>query len=329
MKIGITCYPGVGGSGILATRLGIEFAKRNHEVHFITYERPFGLHGADQENVQIHLVTVLDYPLFKYPPYTVALSSEMVKVARQYNLDVLNVHYAIPHATAAYLAREVVGLPYVVTLHGSDVTILGSDPSYHIINNFSVERADSVTAVSEFMRRESYERLGIKREVTVIPNFVDTNIFSPVERDIVQKDCEECGSIIHVSNFRPVKRVQDLVYAMSIIVKEEPEAKLLLVGDGPERYNVERLIERLNLQNSIKLTGFRSDVANLFRCADIGVLCSETESAPLTLLEGMSTGLPMVATSVGGVPEIVNNGKNGLLSQPKNPEELAIKILQL
>ncbi|MCX6649249.1 MAG: N-acetyl-alpha-D-glucosaminyl L-malate synthase BshA [Candidatus Bathyarchaeota archaeon] len=329
MRIGITCYPGVGGSGILATRLGVEFAKRDHEVHFITYERPFAVQGIDQENVHIHLVNVLEYPLFKYPPYTVALGSEMARVSQQEKLDVLNVHYSIPHATAAFLAREITGVPYVVTLHGSDVTILGSDPSYHIVNNHSVEKADAVTAVSEFMQREAYERLGIEREVKVIPNFVDTQVFAPAQCEAVEADCNECGGIIHVSNFRPVKRVADLVYAMAIVTKEEPKAKLTLVGDGPDRHGVEKLIDRLDLHRNVTLTGFRSDIPNLMRCADIGVLCSETESAPLTLLEGMSTGLPMVSTKVGGVLEIIDDGKNGLLVPPKNPEELAQAILRL
>jgi N-acetyl-alpha-D-glucosaminyl L-malate synthase BshA len=253
----------------------------------------------------------------------------MARVSQLEKLDVLNVHYSIPHATAAYLAREITGVPYVVTLHGSDVTILGSDPSYHIVNNHSVEKADAVTAVSEFMQREAYERLGIEREVNVIPNFVDAQVFSPVPCDAVEADCDECGGIIHVSNFRPVKRVADLVYAMAIVTKEEPNAKLTLVGDGPDRHGVEKLIDSLGLQKNVNLTGFRSDIPNLMRCADIGVLCSETESAPLTLLEGMSTGLPMVSTKVGGVLEIINDGKNGLLVPPKHPEELAQAILRL
>jgi N-acetyl-alpha-D-glucosaminyl L-malate synthase BshA len=327
LRIGITCYPGVGGSGILATRLGVEFAKRRHDVHFITYERPFAVQGIDQENVHIHLVNVLEYPLFKYPPYTVALASEMARVAKDEQLDVLNVHYAIPHATAAYLAREITGVPYVVTLHGSDVTILGSDPSYHIVNTHSVEKADAVTAVSSFMQREAYERLGIEREVKVIPNFVDAEAFSP--KKYGADDCEECGGIIHVSNFRPVKRVSDLVNAMAIVTKEEPKAKLTLVGDGPDRHGVEKLIDSLDLNGNVTMTGFRSDIPNLMRCSDIGVLCSETESAPLTLLEGMSTGLPMVATKVGGVQEIIEDGKNGLIVLPKHPEELAQAILRL
>ena len=253
----------------------------------------------------------------------------MARVSKQEKLDVLNVHYAIPHATAAYLAREITGVPYVVTLHGSDVTILGSDPSYQIVNNHSVEKADAVTAVSKFMQREAYERLGIEREVKVIPNFVDTQVFAPAPSEATEADCGECGGIIHVSNFRPVKRVSDLVYAMAIVTKAEPKARLTLVGDGPDRHGVEKLIDGLGLHRSVTLTGFRSDIPNLMRCSDIGVLCSETESAPLTLLEGMSTGLPMIATSVGGVLEIVEEGKNGLLVPPKHPEELAQAILRL
>jgi N-acetyl-alpha-D-glucosaminyl L-malate synthase BshA len=329
VRIGVTCYPTVGGSGILATRLGVEFAKRGHDVHFITYERPVAIQNIDPVNVYVHLVDVLEYPLFKYPPYTIALASEMFRVSEQQNLDVLHVHYAIPHSTAAHLAREMTGVPYVVTLHGSDVTILGSDSSYLPVNTHTIEGANAVTAVSGFMRNEAYTKLGIMKEIKVIPNFVDANTFFPHpcdERDI--KKSEEVV-ITHISNFRPVKRVHDLVYAMKLVSKEAPETRLMLVGDGPDRISVERLVKRLELENHVMLTGFRSDVANLLRCADIVVLCSETESAPLTLLEGMSSGLPVIATAVGGIPEIVDDGLNGFLVEPKNPEAIAEKILEL
>lgn len=329
MKIGLTCYPGVGGSGILATRLGIELAKKNNDVHFITYERPFAVQGIDHENIHIHLVSVLDYPLFKYPPYTISLGSEMVRISQKENLDVINVHYSIPHATAAWINKQMTKVPYVVTLHGSDVTILGSDPSYLPVNNYSVEQADAVTAVSDFMRREAYERLGVEKEVKVIPNFVDSEIFKPADCKTDIKGLENNVVIIHVSNFRSVKRVPDLIYAMKIVTKENKKAKLILVGDGPERHNVERLIDHLNLNGSVRITGFRSDVANLMRCSDIGVLSSETESAPLTLLEGMSSGLPMIATNVGGIPEIIKNEINGLIVPPKNPEAIAKQLITL
>jgi N-acetyl-alpha-D-glucosaminyl L-malate synthase BshA len=328
MKIGISCYPTVGGSGILATRLGVELAKRGHFVHFITYERPVAIQGVDYENVITHLVSVIEYPLFKYPPYTIALGSEMVRVVQEESLDLLHVHYAIPHSTAALLAREATGVPYIVTLHGSDVTILGSDPAYHSINTLSVEKADAVTAVSSFMAREAYERLGLNSDIQVIPNFVDTNVFSPAPCDDLETNFGEF-IVTHVSNFRPVKRIQDLIYAMKIISKEAPDVRLVLVGDGPERHNVERLISQLDLKEKVILTGFRSDVPNLLRCSDAVVICSETESAPLTLLEGLSCGLPVVATNVGGIPEILKDGVNGFLVEPKHPEEIADRLLLL
>jgi len=329
LKIGVTCYPTVGGSGILATRLGVQLAKRGHETHFITYERPVAIQHVDHENVFVHLVSVLEYPLFKYPPYTIALASEMFRVSEQQGLDLLHVHYAIPHSTAAFLARGMSGAPYVVTLHGSDVTILGSDSSYLPVNTYSIEEADAVTAVSAFMAKEAYERLGIKQEIRVIPNFVDADLFRPAPCEVVERNNHRDVVVAHISNFRPVKRVHDLVYAMAMVKKEAPGARLMLVGDGPDRHSVERLVSRLDLEEEVLLTGFRSDVANLLRCSDMVVLCSETESAPLTLLEGLSSGLPVVATSVGGIPEIVEDGVNGFLVQPKCPEEIAEKILQL
>ncbi len=329
MKIGITCYPTVGGSGILATRLGVKLAQRGHEVHFITYERPVAIQGVDHENVSVHLVAVVEYPLFKYPPYTIALGSSMFEVSQQQGLDLLHVHYAIPHATAALLAREITGTPYIVTLHGSDVTILGSDSSYIAVNTHSVEQADAITAVSNFLAEEALERLGIMQDIAVIPNFVDADAFSPPPYEVIERNANRDIVVTHISNFRPVKRVQDVVYAMSIVVKQVPGARLMLVGDGPERHRIEGLIDRLGLKRHVLLTGYRSDVPNLLRCCDVVVLCSETESAPLTLLEGMSSGLPVIATSVGGIPEIVEDGVNGLLVPPKHPEAIAEKILAL
>jgi N-acetyl-alpha-D-glucosaminyl L-malate synthase BshA len=329
VKIGVTCYPTVGGSGILATRLGVEFAKRGHEVHFVTYERPVAIQGGDPKNVHVHLVSVLEYPLFKYPPYTIALASEMYRVSEQHDLDVFHVHYSIPHSTAAHLAREMTGVPYVVTLHGSDVTILGSDSSYLPVNSHTIDEANAITTVSQFMVDEAYSRLGINKEIRVIPNFVDTDIFAPNSCKENYLGNGEDVVISHISNFRPVKRVHDLVYAMKMVSRKDPGTKLMLIGDGPERISVERLVKRLDLEEYVTLTGFRSDVANLLSCSDVVVLCSETESAPLTLLEGMSSGLPVVATRVGGIPEIIKDGVNGLLVQSKNPEAIAEKILEL
>lgn len=329
MKIGITCYPTVGGSGILATRLGVELSQRGHEVHLITYERPVAIHGSDHAGVHVHLVSVVEYPLFKYPPYTVSLGSEMARVAEQHGLDLLHVHYAIPHATAAMLAKMLTGVPYVVTLHGSDVTILGGDPSYLPVNTFSIERADALTAVSRYLADEAHERLGIVQGISVIPNFVDPEVFSPAPPEAARDRGNRQIVVAHVSNFRPVKRVPDLVEAMGIVVREAADAKLILVGDGPERGRVERLIEKLGLQRNVLLTGYRRDVPGLLRCSDALVLCSEIESAPLTLLEGMSSGLPVVAAEVGGIPEIVSDGRNGFLVPPRSPREIAERILKL
>jgi N-acetyl-alpha-D-glucosaminyl L-malate synthase BshA len=329
MKIGITCYPTVGGSGIFATRLGVELAKRGHEAHFITYERPVAIQDQDYENVYVHLVSVVEYPLFKYPPYTVALGSEMFRITEQQDLDLLHVHYALPHSTAAFLAREITGKPYVATLHGSDVTILGSDASYMPVNTLSLEKADAVTAVSNFIAKEAHESLGISREISVIPNFVDSDRFKPAPCTDPEAKNSNDVTVTHISNFRPVKRIQDLIYAMNIVTKKAPDARLVLVGNGPERHRIERLVDELNLGSNVEFTGYRSDVPNLLGCSDVVVLCSETESTPLTLLEGMSCGLPVVATEVGGIPEIVDDGVNGFLVPLKHPEAIAERILEL
>jgi len=329
LRIGITCYPTFGGSGILATRLGVEIARRGHETHFITYQRPVAIHGIDYDNVYIHHVSVVEYPLFKYPPYTIALGSEMSRVTDRHGLDLLHVHYSIPHATAAYMSRQITGKPYVVTLHGSDVTILGSDPAYEPVNTYSVEAADAVTAVSRFMVEEARNSLGIEHEITVIPNFVDTELYKP-DACIDPERAESRDIVVgHVSNFRPVKRIEDLIYAMCIVTKKAPDARLILVGDGPERHGIERLIDKLGLRHSVLLDGYRSDVPERLKCLDTLVLCSETESAPLTVLEAMSSGLPVVATNVGGIPEIVEHGHNGFLVPLKHPEDIAERLLEL
>ena len=329
MKIGITCYPTVGGSGILATRLGVELAKIGHEAHFITYERPYAIQGYDIPNVKVHLVSVVEYPLFKYPPYTIALASEMARVTKRENLDLLHVHYALPHATAAQLAREITSKPYVTTLHGSDVTILGSDPSYEPTNTMSIEHSDAITTVSKYMAREAKDNLGIEKEIKVIPNFVDHELYQPAPCQMIDNPHQRAITLVHVSNFRPVKRIEDLIYSMCIITKKEPDAQLILVGDGPERHRIERLIDKLDLRRNILVTGYRSDVAAMMNCADALVLCSETENAPLTILEGMSCGLPIIATNVGGIPEQVQDGKNGFIVPVKHPEEIAETALKL
>ena len=329
MKIGVTCYPTVGGSGILGTRLGVEFAKRGHKTHFITLERPFALEDIDYDFVKVHRVSVVEYPLFKYPPYTVALATEMADVTDREELDLLHVHYSLPHATAAQLAREVTGKPYVTTLHGSDVTILGNDPAYERVNTMSVVASDAITAVSQFMADEAHNGLGIEKEIHVIPNFVDHTKYQPAPCELIEAREEEAITLIHVSNFRPVKRVEDIVYSMCVLTKKVPNARLILVGDGPDRRRVEKLVDKLGLKKNIRMMGFRSDVPEILRCADALVMASETESAPLTILEAMSSGLPIVATEVGGIPEQVEEGVNGFLVPVKRPDAIAEAVLKL
>ena len=303
----------MGGSGILGTRLGVEFAKRGHRTHFITLETPFALQGIDYDFVKVHRVSVVEYPLFKYPPYTVALATEMSDVTDSAELDLLHVHYSLPHATAAQLAREV----------------MGNDPAYERVNTMSVEASDAITAVSKFMADEAHNNLGIEKKIHVIPNFVDNEKYQPAPCELIEARTEEAITLIHVSNFRPVKRVEDIVYSMCVITKKVPNAKLIIVGDGPDRRRVERLIDKLGLKKNIRMMGFRSDVPDILRCADALIMASETESAPLTILEGMSSGLPIIATDVGGIPEQVEDGVNGFLVPVKRPDEIAEAVLKL
>jgi N-acetyl-alpha-D-glucosaminyl L-malate synthase BshA len=227
------------------------------------------------------------------------------------------------------LARGISDTPYVVTLHGSDVTILGSDPAYKTANAYAVGEADAITAVSRFMAVEAEERLGIRKPINVIPNFVDESRFSPAPERVLSVREDRGLVVIHVSNFRPVKRIQDLIHAMDIVNKEVSGARLMLVGDGPERHRIERLVSDLGLDEVVLMTGFRSDIPDLLRCSDVAVLCSETESAPLTLLEALSSGLPVIATRVGGIPEIIEDGVNGFLVPAKDPKSIAERLLAL
>lgn len=311
MRIGITCYPGVGGSGLLATRLGVELAKRDHEVHFITYEVPFELQVGRYENVKVDLVDVLEYPLFLYPPYTVALASRMAQVVQKHQLNLLHAHYAIPHAVSAYMAQQMTGVPYIVTLHGSDVHTLGADPAYQPATRFAVEAASAVTCVTKHICQTAEQTLGVRCSIEPITNFTDTEIFQP-------NTCEEPLTdgnkhLLHVSNFRPVKRVSDLVTAFAQIAEELPDVTLLLLGDGPTRPDIDRLIRKFDLTDRVRCPGFKRDVYSYLRCANAFALTSELEGAPLSLLEAMSSGLPVVATDVGGISEIIEDNLNGLL----------------
>lgn len=328
MKLGIVCYPTVGGSGILATRLGIALARRGHEVHFITYETPFLLQDRDYKNVYVHLVDVVEYPLFNYVPYTVALGSRMTEVVKEAGLDLLHIHYAIPQSTSAFLAKEATGVPYIVTLHGSDVSILGIDAAYLNVTRLSLRAADKVTATSNFLIDIAKKQMKLQREIVKIPNFVDSNLFRPLKKSQSAESEEHQTVITHISNFRPIKRVHDLVRAMKIVAKTE-DCKLVLVGDGPERPAVTTLIEKLKLRGKTTLTGFRRDIPRILNNSHMLVIPSEMESAPLTLLEGMSCGVPVIATKVGGIPEMVEDGVNGFLVAPRKPKQIAEKILAL
>jgi N-acetyl-alpha-D-glucosaminyl L-malate synthase BshA len=346
VRIGVNLYPSVGGSGHVATRLGQELANKGHIIHFITYQRPFSLMWEQTSGVHVDLVDRFDYPLFKAvgPPYTMALTSKIIKIARDSKLDLIHSHYAIPHAMSAYMAREIVGIPYVVTLHGSDVHTLGQDPAYKPVVKHTVENADAVTAVSEFLKKKAHEGLGIEREIHVIPNFIDISKFSHIdgvrlyvesgcvglrkEEEVVELNPEE-KILLHASNFRKVKRVVELVEIMRIVVDHFPEARLIIAGDGPTRIEVERKIEALDLCNNIHLLGVKSNMQEIMCSADLFLLNSTLEGMPLVLLEAMSCSLPLITTPAGGIPELVRPGKDGMVTKGFEQEEFAQAIIEL
>ncbi|UCE10214.1 MAG: N-acetyl-alpha-D-glucosaminyl L-malate synthase BshA [Candidatus Thorarchaeota archaeon] len=346
MRIGVNLYPGVGGSGYLATRLGQSLAKRGHQIHFISYERPFSLMWEQTSGVYVDLVDRFDYPLFKTigPPYTMALTSKIIKVAHDAKLDVVHSHYAIPHAMSAYMAREICGIPYAVTLHGSDVHTLGLDPAYRPVVKHAVENADAVTCVSEFLKKKAKEELGIERDIEVIPNFIDIERFSHLNgiRLTVESGCvslrktEDLQEIkpdemilLHASNFRRVKRVVGLVEIMRIVVDHLPNTRLIIAGDGPTRIEVERKIEELDLCNNVHLLGIKSNMQEIMCSADVFLLNSTLEGMPLTLLEAMSCSLPVVTTPAGGIPELVRPGIDGIVTKGFEQDEFAEAIIDL
>jgi len=342
----VNLYPSVGGSGYLATRLGQHLADKGHILHFITYQRPFSMMWEQTKGVHVDLVDRFDYPLFKAvgPPYTMALTSKIIKVAKASELDLIHAHYAIPHAMAAYMAREIIKIPYVVTLHGSDVHTLGLDPAYKPVVQYTVEKADAVTAVSEFLKDTAHEELGIEREIHVIPNFIDINTFSRVQgiRLVVESGCislrgeeeafEICPDdkiILHASNFRSVKRVVELIDIMRDVVDVMPNARLIIAGDGPTRIEVERRIEELKLCNSIHLLGVRSNMQEIMCSADVFALNSTLEGMPLVLLEAMACKLPVITTPAGGIPELVRPGIDGVVTKGYEKEEFVEELLKL
>jgi N-acetyl-alpha-D-glucosaminyl L-malate synthase BshA len=315
MKIGITCYPTYGGSGVVATELGKELASRGHDVHFISYALPIRL--TMNERIYFHEVEVLTYPLFEYPPYDLVLATKMAEVMTRYDLDLLHVHYAIPHSISAYLAKMMLNdrvVPFVTTLHGTDITLVGNDRSYLPITRFGIEQSDAVTAVSEYLKRRTVEEFQVQREVTVIPNFVDCNLYGrSQDKALRQKyaDPDE-GILIHISNFRPLKRVEDVIETFSLVRKKK-KARLLMVGDGPDRPKAEWLAKTHGISADVEFLGKQSDMSQVLSVADILLLPSESESFGLVALEAMACEVAVIATRVGGIPEVVRDGTDGFL----------------
>ena len=330
MKIGITCYPTYGGSGVVATELGIELAARGHEIHFITYSQPFRLTGREA-NIRYHEVPVTNYPLFEYPPYDLALATRMAEVAEIYSLDLLHVHYAIPHSVSALLARQMLAargirLPFITTLHGTDITLVGLDRSYLPITKFGIEESDGVTAISGYLRERTREAFAITREIEVVRNFVNCDLYvrkpELVSEQRPRFAAEGERLLVHLSNFRPVKRVLDVVEVFARVAEQIP-SRLLLIGDGPDRSAAEFLARRRGVFDRCHFVGKQDNVHELLALADLMLMPSEMESFGLAALEAMACCVPSVATRVGGVPELVDSGDNGLLFEVGDVQGMA------
>ena len=319
MKIGITCYPTYGGSGVLATELGKALAEKGHEVHFISYALPFRLNHYI-ENIVFHEVEMSSYPLFEFPLYSLALASKMVEVAEYEKLDLLHVHYAIPHASSAYLAKQMLkdkrDLKIITTLHGTDITLVGLEPSFLPLVKFSTEQSDGVTAVSRFLKEKTITNYNIEKEIEVIPNFIDTTVYKPQEDKCFRKNLagKDEKIIVHTSNFRAVKRVADTIKTLEIVRKKVP-AKLLLIGDGPERSECERLSRELKLYDHVKFLGKQEGLVEILNSADLFLIPSQSESFGLAALEAMACGVPVISSSVGGLPELIRHNETGFIAE--------------
>ena len=333
MRVGITCYPTYGGSGIVATELGLELANRGHDVHFITYANPIRL-DPGIPRIHYHEVEVSNYPLFQYPPYCLALASRMAEIAECYSLDLLHVHYAIPHSISALLAQQMLApvrrLPFITTLHGTDITLVGSDRSYFPITKFSIEQSDGITGISEFIRLRTAEVFGVTDRIQVIPNFVNVETYRP--------DAEKEGArrlvphreklLIHLSNFRPVKRVLDCIHILARVRKAVP-AYLLMVGDGPDCGPAEALARELGVQDHVSFLGKQNHVERLIPLAHALLMPSELETFGLAALEAMACGVPPVATNAGGVPELISHGVDGFMEPVGDIEAQSARVIQL
>ncbi len=319
MKIGITCYPVYGGSGVVATELGKALAARGHQIHFIAYSLPFRLAHVT-ENIYFHEVNVNTYPLFEYPPYSLALTSKMVDVVQYEKLDLLHVHYAIPHATSAVLARQILdeqalSVPIVTTLHGTDITIVGQDPSFAPVVTYSINQSDGVTAVSEFLRRETFDHFDIDNEIEVIPNFIDTNRFHRLNKEHFKRALCPNGEkvMVHVSNFRPVKNATHVVEIFHRLCQEGLPVKLLMVGDGPDRAPCEHLARELGVYDDVRFLGKQDPVEEILSIADVFLMPSGSESFGLAALEAMACSVPAICSDVGGLPELLGDSAGGCL----------------
>jgi len=332
MRIGITCYPTYGGSGVVATELGLELAARGHDVHFISYAMPVRMTEAS-ERIHFHEVEMLNYPLFDHPPYTLALATQMANVAVNESLDLLHVHYAIPHSVSAYLARAMLNphkLPFVTTLHGTDITLVGIDRSYLPITRFSIEESNGVTTISEYLRQVTLREFEIRRPVEVIPNFVNCDVFQPADGRSRREEFAKQGEkvLVHLSNFRPVKRVPDVVEIFELVRKEIP-AKLLMIGDGPDRTVAEWMVREKRLTPDVVFLGKQNQVQELLNSADVLLLPSNLESFGLAALEGMACGVPAVCSNVGGLPEVIRDGVEGYLVPPHDVKTMAARALDI
>ena len=333
MKIGITCYPTYGGSGVIATELGKELALRGHELHFISYALPFRL-SHYVEKVVFHEVEISNYPLFEFPLYSLSLASKMVEVAEFEKLDLLHVHYAIPHATSAYLAKEMMhknrDIKIFTTLHGTDITLVGLEPSFLPLVKFSIEKSDGVTAVSRFLKEKTIINYSCENDIRVIPNFVDTNLFKPQENGDFRNTLAPKGEkiLVHTSNFRTVKRVTDTIRIFEKVQKEIP-SKLILVGDGPDRSECERLCRQLELCDKVKFLGKQDGLVEILASSDLFLIPSQSESFGLAALEAMACGLPVISSSVGGLPELVKHNETGFIAEIGDVDRMAKYALEL
>jgi N-acetyl-alpha-D-glucosaminyl L-malate synthase BshA len=334
MKIGIVLYPTFGGSGVVGTELGKALAKKGHQVHFITYSQPVRL-GSFRENIYYHEVAVSDYPLFEYQPYETELTSKMVDVVKYEKLDILHVHYAIHHASAAFMAKQIlqsqgIAITFVTTLHGTDITLVGKDPSFEPVITFCINQSDAVTAVSESLKNDTYKHFATTREIHVIPNFIVPALQNFEKQSVIrQKYASDNERILcHVSNFRKVKRVEDVINIF-YKVQQKIASKLILVGDGPERYACEKLVRELQICDKVIFIGKVRDTAHVLELSDVFLLPSETESFGLAALEAMAVGVPVISSNTGGIPEVNIHGETGYLSNVGDVDDMALNTLKI